>query len=137
MKIVNKGVLRILYPENGYELINKTTGASSDKIYLGALDSMDNYIEIIKDDYCNSINDLKNDIDAENILLMNTLDSLITLLEPVIMAMPMTLDGYEEENKSPIDIIILFYIKMIEKGLKDINDVPNAFKTLITNKDLD
>ena len=134
MKIVNKGVLRILYPENGYELINKTTGASSDKIYLGALDSMDNYIEVMKEDYYNSIDELKNELSNDDILLMNTLDSLIMLLEPVITAMPMTLN--EEEKVSPIDIIILFYSKMIEKGLKNIDDVPNSFKSLIINKGL-
>jgi hypothetical protein len=133
MKIVNKGVLRILYPENGYELINKTTGANSDKIYLGALDSMDNYIEVMKEDYYNNINDLKNELDDENILLMNTLDSLIVLLEPVITAMPMTLN--EEEKVSPIDIIVKFYVRMIERGLKDIDEVPSSFKSLIENKD--
>lgn len=136
MKIVNNGILRILYPENGYELINKKTGAHSEKVYLGINDSMDNYIEIMKDDYCDDIEILKDKLDNENVLLMNTLDGLITLLEPVIMAMPMTLDGYEEEVKSPIDVIILFYSKMIEKGLKSIDDVPNSFRTLIINKDL-
>jgi hypothetical protein len=54
----------------------------------------------------------------------------------VIMAMPMTLDDYNEEVKSPMDIIILFYSKMIEKGLKNIDDVPNSFRTLIINKGL-
>lgn len=136
MKIINKGVLRILYPENGYELINKTTGASSDKIYLGALDSMDNYIEVMKEDYYNSIDELKNELSNDDILLMNTLDSLIILLEPVITAMPMTLEEGDKKQLSPIDIIILFYSKMIEKGLKDIDDVPNSFRALIQNKNL-
>ena len=136
MKIVNKGVLRILYPENGYELINKTTGASSDKIYLGALDSMDNYIEVMKEDYYNSIDELNNELSNDDILLMNTLDSLIMLLEPVITAMPMTLEEGDKKQLSPIDIIILFYSKMIEKGLKDINDVPNSFRALVQNKNL-
>lgn len=136
MRIVNKGVLRILYPENGYELINKTTGASSDKIYLGALDSMDNYIEVMKEDYYNSIDELKNELSNDDILLMNTLDSLIMLLEPVITAMPMTLEEGDKKQLSPIDIIILFYSKMIEKGLKDIDDVPNSFRVLVQNKNL-
>lgn len=136
MKIVNKGVLRILYPENGYELINKTTGASSDKIYLGALDSMDNYIEVMKEDYYNSIDELKNELSNDDILLMNTLDSLIMLLEPVITAMPMTLEEGDKKQLSPIDIIILFYSRMIEKGLKDIDDVPNSFRALVRNKNL-
>lgn len=136
MKIVNKGVLRILYPENGYELINKTTGASSDKIYLGALDSMDNYIEVMKEDYYNSIDELKNELSNDDILLMNTLDSLIMLLEPVITAMPMTLEEGDKKQLSPIDIIILFYSRMIEKGLKDIDDVPNSFRALVQNKNL-
>mgnify|MGYP003292705220 CR=1 FL=1 len=132
MKIVNKGALRILFPENGYELINKATGVHSEKIYLGINDSMDNYIEIMKEDYYNNINDLKNELDDENVLLMNTLDGLIILLEPVITSMPMTLN--EEEKISPIDIIVKFYARMIERGLKDINDVPSSFRSLIENK---
>lgn len=133
MKIVNKGVLRILYPENGYELINKTTGASSEKVYLGIADSPDNYIEVMKDDYYNSINELKNELNNDDILLMNTLDSLIVLLEPVITAMPMAINN---EKQSPIDVIVLFYSKMIERGLKSIDDLPNTFRELLLNKNL-
>ena len=44
MKIVNKGALRILFPENGHELVNINSGIHSDKVYLGKLDTIDNYI---------------------------------------------------------------------------------------------
>lgn len=133
MKIVNKGILKILYPENGYELINKTTGIHSDKVYLGIADSPDNYIEIMKDDYYNSIDELKNELSNDDILLINTLDSLIVLLEPVITAMPMAANN---EKQSPINAIVLFYSKMIEKGLKSIDDLPNTFRELLLNKNL-
>ncbi len=132
MKIVNKGVLKILFPENGYELINKNTGMHCEKVYLSINDSMDNYIEIAKDDYMSGVQDLKDKVDEDTILLMNTLDGLITLLEPVITAMPMIVN----EETNPLDIILMFYSKMIEKGLKNIDDVPNAFKTMIINKNL-
>lgn len=134
MRIVNKGTLRILFPENGYELVNKMTGSHSEKVYLGINDSVDNYIELMKDNYYSNINELKNELDDENILLMNTLDSLIVLLEPVIAAMPMTLS--EEQNSSPIDFIVKFYNRMIERGLKNINEVPNSFKELVKNNKL-
>ena len=32
MQIINKGKLRILVPNNGYELVSKKTGVHSDKV---------------------------------------------------------------------------------------------------------
>ncbi len=132
MRIVNKNNLRILFPENGYELINKNTGVHSDKVYLALQDSMDNYIEVAKDDYLAGVNGLKEEVNEENIFLIRTIDSLLSLLEPVIAAMPMMINN----ESSPIDVIVDFYVKIIEKGIKDINDIPETFRALIADKDI-
>ena len=79
MQIINKGGLTILLPEDGYELVSKKTGIHSDKIYLSKLDSADNYIEKMKEDYVSGLNDLKIKKDIEVNLLLETIDSLITL----------------------------------------------------------
>lgn len=125
MKIVNKGALRILFPENGHELVNITSGIHSDKVYLGISDSMDNYIEVMKDGFIESIADLKDKCDEDILLIMETIDSLLFLLEPVLVSMPYTLNS---EEFNPFEKIINFYAKMIQKGYKDIDDIPASFK---------
>ena len=125
MKIVNKGALRILFPENGHELVNINSGIHSDKVYLGKLDTIDNYIEVMKDGFIESIADLKDKCDEDILLIMETIDSLLFLLEPVLVSMPYTLNS---EEFNPFEKIINFYAKMIQKGYKDIDDVPASFK---------
>lgn len=125
MKIVNKGVLRILFPENGYELININSGIHSDKVYLGISDSMDNYTEVMKDDFIESMADLKDKCDEDILLIMETIDGLLFLLEPVLVSMPYTLNS---EEFNPFEKIINFYTKMIQKGYKDIDDIPASFR---------
>lgn len=125
MKIVNKGALRILFPENGHELVNINSGIHSDKVYLGKLDTIDNYIEVMKDGFIESIADLKDKCDEDILLIMETIDSLLFLLEPVLVSMPYTLNS---EEFNPFEKIINFYAKMIQKGYKYIDDVPASFK---------
>lgn len=125
MQIINNGILRILIPETGFELVNKKTGAHSEKVYLGKLDTIDNYTEVMKDDFIESMADLKDKCDEDILLIMETIDSLLFLLEPVFVSMPYTLDS---EEFNPFEKIINFYAKMIQKGYKDIDDVPASFK---------
>ena len=130
MQIINKNGLSILLPENGYELVSKITGAHSNKIYLSKLDSPDNYIEVMKSDYISGLNELKEQKDLEIILIIETIDALFTLLEPVLMSIPFTVnDGY-----TPIDKIIDFYIEVIKRGLKNIDNVPESLKALIIDR---
>ena len=93
MQIIQKGKLNILIPENGYELVSKKTGVHSDKIYLAQSDSKDNYIEVMKKDYISGLSELKQQNDMEFLLLMDTIDGLISLLEPVLMSLPFTIDS--------------------------------------------
>ena len=131
MKIINKNGLSILLPENGYELVSKLTGAHSEKVYLSKLDSMDNYIEVMKEGFVAGLNDLKEQKDIEIALLIETIDSLIMLLEPILMSIPFTI---RDNSNNPIEKLIDFYIEIIKRGFKDIEDVPMLLKDLIQDK---
>lgn len=130
MQIINKGKLRILMPNNGYELVSKKTGIHSDKVYLSKSDSADNYIEIMKDDYISGIDELKKQKNIEVDLLLDTIDSLILLLEPIFMAMPFEIN----EGLNPIERLVDFYIVIIERGMRTIEEIPLMLKDLVLEK---
>ncbi len=130
MQVIKKGKLTILMPENGYELISKKTGIRSDKIYLSKFDSADNYIEVMKDDYISGLKELKEQKDMEINLLLETVDSLIMLLEPIFMAMPFAIN----EGPNPIEKLVDFYIAMIKRGMKNIDEIPLSLKDLVIEK---
>ena len=129
MKIIKKGDLTILFPEDGYELISKNTGLRSDKVYMSKLDSADNYVEVMKQGYIAGLKDLRNKSDMEMRLLMETIDSLIMLLEPVLMSLPFSV---KETSNNPIEKIAVFYTEMVKRGLKDLEDIPLSLKELVS-----
>lgn len=129
MQIIKKGNLTILFPEDGYELINKNTGIRSDKVYMSKLDSADNYVEVMKQGYIAGLKDLRNKSDMEMLLLMETIDSLIVLLEPVLMSLPFSV---KETSNNPIEKIAVFYTEMVKRGLKDLEDIPLSLKELVS-----
>ena len=51
MKLEERGTLRILTPEVGYKLYCISTNSYVTKVYLGVNDSIDNYREVIDEDY--------------------------------------------------------------------------------------
>lgn len=128
MQIIKKGQLNILLPENGYELINKNTGIHSEKVYLAISDSMDNYIEVMKKDYISGLSELKQKNDMDFLLLMDTIDGLISLLEPVLMSLPFTID---DSSNNPIGKIISFYAELVRRNYKDLDEVPVSFRDLV------
>jgi hypothetical protein len=129
MKLIKKGDLNILTPEDGFELVNKNTGICSDKVYLGKSDSLDNYIERKKENYIADLSILKEQKDIEIHILMDVIDSLILLLEPVITSIPFAISN---SSNTPMDKIILFYAKMIEMNLKSLEEVPSSFRDLVS-----
>jgi hypothetical protein len=129
MKIIKKGDLTILFPEDGYELISKNTGIRSDKVYMSKLDSADNYVEVMKQGYVAGLKDLRDKSDMEMLLLMETIDSLIMLLEPVLMSLPFSV---KETSNNPIEKIAVFYTEMVKRGLKDLEDIPLSLKELVS-----
>ena len=51
MKLEERGTLRILTPEVGHKLYCVSTNSYVTKVYLGVNDSMDNYREMVDEDY--------------------------------------------------------------------------------------
>lgn len=129
MKIIKKGDLTILFPEDGYELISKNTGIRSDKVYMSKLDSADNYVEVMKQGYIAGLKDLRDKSDMEILLLMETIDSLIMLLEPILVSLPFSV---KETSNNPIEKIAVFYAEMVKRGLKDLEDIPLSLKELVS-----
>ena len=51
MKLEERGTLRILTPEVGHKLYCVSTNSYTTKVYLGVNDSIDNYREVIDEEY--------------------------------------------------------------------------------------
>ena len=51
MKLEERGTLRILTPEVGHKLHCVSTNSYMTKVYLGVNDSIDNYREVVDEDY--------------------------------------------------------------------------------------
>ena len=51
MKLEERGTLRILTPEVGHKLYCIPTNSYTTKVYLGVNDSIDNYKEMVDEDY--------------------------------------------------------------------------------------
>lgn len=51
MKLEERGTLRILTPEVGHKLYCVSTNSYTTKAYLGVNDSIDNYKEVVDEDY--------------------------------------------------------------------------------------
>ena len=51
MKLEERGTLRILTPEVGHKLYCVSTNSYMTKVYLGVNDSIDNYKEVVDEDY--------------------------------------------------------------------------------------
>ena len=51
MRIENEGSLRKLIPDRGYKLYSISTRQTYGMLYLGINDSIDNYREILDEDY--------------------------------------------------------------------------------------
>lgn len=51
MKLEERGTLRILTPEVGHKLYSVKTNEYYTKVYLGKFDSIDNYREMVDEEY--------------------------------------------------------------------------------------
>ena len=140
MQVIETGMMRVLIPDKGYKLVNKDTGKQMNKVYLGKLDSVDNYTEVIDEKYVNmdyvvELNDLKEDYNANKEqndtaidLILLTIDELYVMFEPMLAEVPMTMSLFNDGSEQPISKFVLFYSEMVKRGLKDIEDVPERFK---------
>ena len=144
MQIIESGLFTVLVPDKGYKLVNKTNGMCSKKVYLGKLDSPDNYGEVVDEKYVNmdfvvELNDMKdnykktceqNEIDVDTLLMV--VDGMYNMFEPLLAMMPMSLN---ESDENPQDTVFInFYVCMIKRGLKTIDDIPDRFKESVRSK---
>lgn len=123
MQVINKNKFTILLPDKGYKLVNKQSGEIYKKIYLGINDSADNYAEEIDEKYINPEFIEQNELTID--LLLYTIDELYTSVEPLLAMVPVTLSVETEEK---ISRFIGFYVLMVKRGIKDIEDVPERYR---------
>ena len=121
MQIIENSLFKILIPDKGYKLVNKNTGKYYKKVILGKNDSIDNYTEEIDEKYINPEFIEQNELTID--LLLYTIDELYTSVEPLLAMVPMTI---ETENK--VSKLINFYVLMIKRDLKTIEEIPERFR---------
>ena len=121
MQIIENSLFTILIPDKGYILVNKNTGKYYKKVILGKNDSINNYTEEIDEKYINPEFIEQNELTIN--LLLYTIDELYTSVEPLLAMVPMTI---ETENK--VSKLINFYVLMIKRDLKTIEEVPERFR---------
>ena len=143
MQIIETELLRVIVPEEGYKLINKTNNKSFNKVYLGINDSPDNYIEVVDDEYVDikyniEINELKtkvddnqecNDINLDMLLL--SMAKIYEMVEPFLAMVPMTMSIDNEQDKP--NPLINMYLNMVQRGLLSIDEVPEIFREDVKN----
>ena len=123
MQIIESGSMRIIIPDKGYKIVNKTNGKSYNKVYLGVRDDLERYVEVLDTDMMLEINNIKenaidNDIDIE--ILLMSVDRLYELLEPLLID---TMSVMENE-----DPLLQLYLRIVKKGLKDVEEIPERYK---------
>ena len=121
MQIIENNLFTVLIPDKGYKIVNKNTGKYYKKVYLGKMDSVDNYTEEIDEKYINPEFIEQNELTID--LLLYTIDELYTSVEPLLAMVPMTI---ETENK--VSRLVNFYVLMIKRDLKTIEEVPERFR---------
>ena len=121
MQMIENSLFKILIPDKGYKLVNKNTGKYYKKVILGKNDSIDNYTEEIDEKYINPEFIEQNELTID--LLLYTIDELYTSVEPLLAMVPMTI---ETENK--VSRLVNFYVLMIKRDLKTIEEVPERFR---------
>jgi hypothetical protein len=143
MQIIESGLFTILVPDKGYKLVNKTNGMCSKKVYLGKLDSPENYGEVVDEKYVNmdfvvELNDLKEDYkktceqnELDTDLLLMVIDSMYNMFEPLMGMMPMALSETKEKQQ---DIFVEFYVQIVKRGLKSIEEIPERFREEVGNR---
>ena len=143
MQIIETELLRVIVPEEGYKLINKTNNKSFNKVYLGINDSPDNYIEVIDDEYVDikyniEINELKtkvndnqecNDINLDMLLL--SMAKIYEMVEPFLAMVPMAMSIDNEQDKP--NPLINMYLNIVQRGLLSIDEVPEIFREDVKN----
>lgn len=145
MQIVQSELFTILIPEVGYKLLNKTNNKHFFKVYLGISDSIDNYIEVVDDEYVDvkykmEVNQLKTDVvnnqnnnELNLDLLLLSMAQIYEMVEPILAMIPSQINESGDDNV--IKPLVNMYVAIVKRGLMDVEKVPQAFindvKTLL------
>ena len=137
MQTIKSAFFTTIIPDKGYKIVNKNNGKFYKKVILGPNDSIENYGEVVDEKYINmdyviEMDELKSSL-TQNIeqndsiidLLLYSVDELYTSVEPLLAMIPMPMT-IEHENK--ISKFVNFYVLMVKRGLKDIEEVPEIFR---------
>ena len=134
MQVIETKLVRVLIPDKGCVLVNKSTNTIHNKVYLGINDSPDNYTEIVDEEYLNSLKEIENKVDNNqecndlNIdVLLLSIAKLYEMFEPFLGTIPMTLDMNELSNEKTNPLVIM-YLHIVQRGLMDLDEIPNMFK---------
>lgn len=146
MQIVETDLLRVLIPEEGYKLLNKTTNKQFGKVYLGKYDSIDNYVEVVDDEYVDvkytkemvelkeqvANNQSNNEFDLDVLLL--SVAKVYEMVEPVLAMVPVTMSmDRNRNNAGKMNPIINMYVVIVKKGLMDIENIPESVREEVKN----
>ena len=131
MQVIKSALFTTIIPDKGYKIVNKNNGKFYKKVLLGPNDSIDNYGEVVDEKYVNidyviEMDKLKSTIEQNELtidLLLYTIDELYTSVEPLLAMVPLTI---ETENK--VSMLVNFYVLMIKRDLKTIEEVPERFR---------
>lgn len=138
MQIIESGMIRTLIPEKGYKLVNKKTGKTYSKLMLGVRDSVDNYTEIVDEKYVNmdfvvefdefksNVTTNEKDVNESIDIILMSIDRLFELFSPLLV------DTMSMENVK--DPLFNIYVALVQRELKDINDIPEKYKNDVKNK---
>jgi hypothetical protein len=143
MQIIKSELFTVLIPEVGYKLVNKTNNKQFFKVYLGISDSIDNYIEVVDDEYVDvkykvEMSKLKTDVvnnqnnnELNLDLLLMSMAQIYEMVEPILAMIPSPMNENDEpENINPL---VNMYSTIVKRGLMDIDKVPQAFINDVKN----
>lgn len=127
---IGKTNLRILEAKEGFKIFSSDNSKHLDKVYLSPYDSIDNYGVVYVNEKGQSvevseITKIKNNQNETQDMLdiLFTAADEIFLMVDAIMGSVMTLN--EDSGLSPMG---RFYAAMVERDLKDIEDVPVKYR---------
>lgn len=139
MQVIENNLFTILLPEVGYKLLNKTNNKQSSKVYLGLNDSIDNYIEVVDDEYIDvkykielgecktELNNIHNTNELNLDMLLLSISKIYEMFEPILAMIPVTMNitDFDENETNPL---VTMYVCMIKRGLITIEKVPQNFR---------
>lgn len=143
MQVVQSDLFTMLIPEVGYKLVNKTNNKHFFKVYLGIADSIDNYIEVVDDEYVDvkykmEMSKLKTDVinnqNSNEInldILLLSMAQIYEMVEPILSMIPSQIN----ESDEPVigNPLVNMYTAIVKRGLMDVEKVPQAFINDVKN----